>query len=152
MTRITWIGQRLIKITKRWNVIPTLQALRFLLIIVEILEIYVSFQTNYISNISISAFFSPPPPGLLFYFHGKKSSLYTVQCLPVHSQIPWWLDVYSPIYCIPLNKQASQRTGQFCLSTACCSIAAIGSEAAPSLILCSHISVAHPEIENLRCL
>lgn len=73
------------------SVTPTLQALRFLLIIVEMLEIYVSFQTNYLSNISISAhFFSLQ--GSLFIFMEKKKIIYiqSSACLrTAKSHVDW---------------------------------------------------------------
>lgn len=96
--------------------------------------------------------------GCLFIFMGEQKCVkfFTYSSMPAHckhSQIPWWLDVYSPIYCTPpFNKQARQRMEQFCLCTSCCWVTAMGGEAAPSLTLCRHISAACPEIEILRCL
>lgn len=93
-----------------------------------------------------------------FIFMGEKTQcvkLFTYSSVPAAcecSQIPWSLDIYCPIYCTPpFNKQARQRMEQLCFSTACCSIAAMGEEAALSLTLCSHFSAACPEIEIQSC-
>lgn len=64
---------------------PTLQALRFVLIIVGLLEASVSFQTNHISDISISAHFAFFYRIAALFSWEKKpnvlSSLHTAQCL-----------------------------------------------------------------------
>lgn len=51
---------------------PKQQALGFLLIIVGLLEAYISFQANYTSNIFISALFAFFLQGCLFIFVGEK--------------------------------------------------------------------------------
>lgn len=96
---------------------PKSQASGFLLIIVGLLEAWISCWTNCISNISISALCFFFPPGLPLYFWGRKKRC--VKFFACTGQaLNWaWLNPLvtgccSPIYCTPpFHKSGKAKNG-----------------------------------------